>query len=105
MQQLVFATNNQHKREEVETKIKGRFKLLSLDDIGCPRDIAETGHTFRENASIKSRYIFDKYQLNCFGDDSGLIVDALNGGAGGFSARDRGKHGDHAGHTKKKLGT
>ena len=103
MQQLVFATNNQHKLEEVLAKIKGRFELLSLDDIGCTDDIEETGTTFSENASIKSRYIYHKYQLNCFGDDSGLEIDALNGEPGVYSARYAGEHGNHAANMNKVL--
>ena len=104
MQQLVFATNNRHKLEEVQAKIQGRLKLLSLDDIGCRDDIEETGLTFRENAAIKSNYIWQKYQLNCFGDDSGLKVDALGGEPGVFSARYAGKHGDHEANMDKVLG-
>ena len=103
MQQLVFATNNPHKLQEVGAKIKGRIKLLSLDDIGCYDDIAETGYTFRENASIKSNYIYHKYHLNCFGDDSGLEIDALNGEPGVYSARYAGKQGDHEANINKVL--
>jgi len=95
MQQLVFATNNRHKLEEVQARINGQITLLSLDDIGCSDDIAETGLTFAENASLKSHYIFDKYKLNCFGDDSGLEIDALNGEPGIYSARYAGTHGNH----------
>ena len=104
MQQLVFATNNRHKLEEVQAKIQGRLKLLSLDDIGCRDDIEETGLTFSENAAIKSNYIWQKYQLNCFGDDSGLEVDALGGEPGVFSARYAGRHGDHEANMDKVLG-
>lgn len=103
MQQLVFATNNQHKLEEVSAKIKGRFELLSLEDIGCTDDIEETGTTFSKNASIKSRYIYQKYQLNCFGDDSGLEIDALNSEPGVYSARYAGEHGNHAANISKVL--
>lgn len=103
MQQLVFATNNRHKLEEVEAKIGGQIKLLTLNDIGCHDDIAETGLTFSENASIKSRFIYDKYHLNCFGDDSGLEVDALNLEPGVFSARYAGMHGDHDANIDKVL--
>lgn len=103
MQQLVFATNNAHKLEEVESKLAGRIKVLSLNDINCHDDIEETGVTFAENASIKSRYIYNKYQVNCFGDDSGLEVDALNGEPGVYSARYAGKHGDHAANMEKVL--
>ena len=103
MQQLVFATNNAHKLEEVQAKLAGRIKLLSLNDINCDDDIEETGLTFTENASIKSKYISSKYHVNCFGDDSGLEVDALNGEPGVYSARYAGKHGDHAANITKVL--
>src|SRR5476651_1095933 len=103
MRQLVFATNNAHKIQEVEAKLNGKIKLLSLDDIGCRDDIAETAQTFRGNASIKSNYIYNKYRLNCFGDDSGLEIDALNGGPGVHSARYAGKHGDHEANIRKVL--
>jgi len=95
MEELVFATNNAHKLEEVAAKIAGKIKLLSLDDIGCYEDIEEIGTTFRENASIKSHFIYNKYHLNCFGDDSGLEIDALNGEPGVYSARYAGEHGNH----------
>jgi XTP/dITP diphosphohydrolase len=103
MQQLVFATNNRHKLEEVSAKIKDKFKLLSLEDIGCTDDIEETGATFRENASIKSQYIYKKYNLNCFGDDSGLEIDALNGEPGVYSARYAGEHGNRDANINKVL--
>ncbi|MDB5109321.1 MAG: Non-canonical purine pyrophosphatase [Mucilaginibacter sp.] len=103
MQQLVFATNNTHKLEEIADKIAGKIQLLSLNDIGCFDDIAETGATFSENAAIKSHYIFNKYKLNCFGDDSGLEIDALNGEPGVYSARYAGKHGDHGANIRKVL--
>lgn len=101
--QLVFATNNQHKLEEVAAKIGTAFLLLSLDDINCQTNIAETGETFAENATIKSRFIYDAYQLNCFGDDSGLEIDALNHEPGVYSARYAGKHGDHEANMDKVL--
>ncbi|MDP9079736.1 MAG: non-canonical purine NTP diphosphatase [Bacteroidota bacterium] len=103
MHQLVFATNNAHKLEEVAAKIEGQIQLLSLDDIGCFDDIAETGVTFRENASIKSHYIHDKYKLDCFGDDSGLEIDALNSEPGVYSARYAGEHGNHEANINKVL--
>jgi XTP/dITP diphosphohydrolase len=101
--QLVFATNNRHKLEEVSAKINGEIQLLTLEDIGCYEDIEESGLTFEENASIKSRYVYDNYQLNCFGDDSGLIIDALNGEPGIYSARYAGEHGNHPANIKKVL--
>lgn len=103
MHQLVFATNNRHKVEEVAGKVGDKIKLLTLEDIGCYDDIEETGATFSENASIKSRYIFDKYRLNCFGDDSGLEVEALGGEPGVYSARYAGTHGNHESNIDKVL--
>ncbi len=100
---LAFATNNHHKLEEVADKLKGKIELLTLDDIGCNDDIEETGSTFEENASIKSRYIFDEYCLNCFGDDSGLEVEALNGEPGIYSARYAGEYGNHSANIDKLL--
>ena len=103
MQQLVFATNNAHKLEEVAAKLNGDIQLLSLNDIGCNDEIDETGTTFRQNASIKSHYIFNKYKLNCFGDDSGLEIGTLNGEPGVYSARYAGTHGNHPANMQKVL--
>jgi len=100
---LVFATNNRHKLEEVSHKIADHFELLTLNNIGCTEDIEETGSTFEENAAIKSKYVYDKFHLNCFGDDSGLVIDALNGEPGVYSARYAGEHGNHAANIKKVL--
>jgi len=100
---LVFATNNGHKLEEVADKLKGAIDMLTLEDIGCYEDIEETGVTFNENASIKSHYVYEKYRLNCFGDDSGLEVDALNGEPGVYSARYAGEHGNHPANIRKVL--
>ncbi|AMR30468.1 non-canonical purine NTP pyrophosphatase [Mucilaginibacter sp. PAMC 26640] len=103
MQQLVFATNNRHKLLEVSAKIKGQLALLTLDDIGCTGEIDETGTTFIENAAIKSNYIWQRYQLNCFGDDSGLEISALDGAPGIYSARYAGTHGNHKANNDKVL--
>ncbi|NEU10056.1 non-canonical purine NTP diphosphatase [Flavihumibacter sp. R14] len=85
--QLVFATNNQHKLEEVQAMVGTDIELKSLSDINCLEDIPETGETFEANASQKSQFIYNRYQLNCFADDSGLEVDSLNGEPGVYSAR------------------
>lgn len=87
MKELVFATNNEHKLQEVRAILGDRVQLKSLADIGCDVDIPETGTTFEENAGLKSKYIVDHYRLDCFADDSGLEVDALNGEPGVYSAR------------------
>lgn len=87
MIELVFATNNAHKLEEVQAIVGDRFLLKSLSDIDCHDDIPETGVTFHENAQQKTDYLVNKYGLYCFGDDSGLEIDALNGEPGVYSAR------------------
>ena len=87
MTTLVFATNNKHKLEEVQALMGDKFQLKTLEEVGCFEDIPETGNTFEANASQKSRFIYEKFGLNCFSDDSGLEVDALDGEPGVFSAR------------------
>lgn len=84
---LVFATNNKHKLQEVRDIIGDRVEVLSLNDIDCHDDIPETADTLQGNALIKARYIFEKYGFNCFADDTGLEVEALNGAPGVYSAR------------------
>ena len=85
--ELVFATNNRHKLEEVQDMVGEKFILKSLADIGCTDDIPETGTSFEENAKQKTDYLKNKYGVNCFGDDSGLEIQALNGEPGVYSAR------------------
>lgn len=85
--EIVFATNNQHKLEELQALLGDDFRLLSLQDIGCNEDIPEDQATLEGNASQKSRYIYDKYAKNCFADDTGLEIEALNGEPGVYSAR------------------
>ena len=100
---LVFATNNAHKLEEVREVVKDKFEIVSLKDIGCNEDIAETGTTLIENALIKVRYVKEKYGYDCFGDDTGLEVEALNGAPGVFSARYAGDGHDAKANLKKLL--
>ncbi|MGO1520936.1 MAG: RdgB/HAM1 family non-canonical purine NTP pyrophosphatase [Sphingobacterium sp.] len=85
--ELVFATNNEHKLEEVRALLGDKIEFKSLADIGCHEDIPETGTTFKENAKQKTDYLVQRYAVNCFGDDSGLEVDALDGEPGVYSAR------------------
>jgi XTP/dITP diphosphohydrolase len=87
MHQLVFATNNEHKLRELREILKGEFTLLSLNDISCSDDIPETGDTLEANASQKSFYIWERYQTDCFSDDTGLEIAALNNEPGVHSAR------------------
>ena len=87
MRKLVFATNNDHKIRELSQILPMDFELLSLDDIGCLEDIPETGPTLEVNARQKSFYIWNKYGLNCFADDTGLEIEALSNEPGVYSAR------------------
>lgn len=84
---ICFASNNPHKLKEVRDKLGNAFEIVSLEDLGCKEDIAETGDTLAENSLIKAQYVFDKYGLSCFADDTGLEVAALNGKPGVKSAR------------------
>ena len=85
--ELVFATNNQHKLEELQAILGNHFKLLSLNDIGCDEEIPEDHPTLEGNASQKAYFIFNKFGYNCFADDTGLEIEALNGEPGVYSAR------------------
>ena len=87
MRKLVFATNNDHKLRELRQILPSEFELLSLNDIGCFEEIPETGPTLEVNASQKSFYIWNKYGINCFADDTGLEIEALFNEPGVFSAR------------------
>ena len=84
---LVFATNNRHKLEEVRAILGKKIEILSLNDIDCHDDIPETADTLEGNALIKARYIHEKFGVDCFADDTGLEVEALNGEPGVYSAR------------------
>lgn len=87
MMELVFATNNKNKLKEVQALIPSEIKLLSLKDIGCFEDIPETQNTIAGNAAQKSQYVKTRYGYDCFADDTGLEVEALQGAPGVFSAR------------------
>ena len=84
---IVFATNNQHKLSEIRSILGNSIEVLSLKDIGCDVDIPETGTTLEENALQKAQYVYDHYHIDCFADDTGLEVDALDGAPGVYSAR------------------
>jgi len=83
---LVFATNNKHKLEEVQAMLTN-FEIVSLADINCFDDIPETADTLEGNAILKANFITEKYGLDCFADDTGLEVEALNNEPGVYSAR------------------
>lgn len=92
MEELVIATNNQHKVEEIRRALGNKIKLISLKDLGSREEIPEDGTTLKENAYQKAKYVWDKYKKNCFADDTGLMVDALDGAPGVYSARYAGEH-------------
>ena len=100
--QLVFATNNQHKLKEVQSMLTN-FELLSLKSIGCNHDIEETATTLEGNAKIKADYITTNFKFNCFADDTGLEVEALDGKPGVYSARYAGKENNAENNLQKLL--
>ncbi len=100
---LVFATNNQHKLEEVKSILGDSFQLMSMQDIGFNDDVEETESTFEGNAYLKAKAIFDQFKLPCFSDDSGLEVEILNNAPGVYSARYAGEHGNHDKNMDKLL--
>lgn len=85
--QLVFASNNKNKIKEIQSLLPDDIQILSLEDIGCFEDIAETADTIEGNAILKANYVTEKYGYDCFADDSGLEVNVLNGAPGVISAR------------------
>lgn len=100
---LIFATGNQHKLMEVKKIIPSHIELLSLKDIDFTEDIEETGNTLEENALLKAKTIYNKTGIACMADDSGLLVDALNGEPGVYSARYAGPEKNDENNTQKLL--
>ncbi len=103
MRKLVFATNNAHKLDEVRQILQGKCEVLSLQDIGCDVDIPETATTLEGNARIKARYVYEHYGYDCFADDTGLEVEALEGAPGVYSARYAGGEGHNSEANMQKL--
>ena len=103
MKKLVFATNNAHKLEEIRAILGDKVEILSLNDIDCHADIPETADTLQGNAALKAQYIYENYGLDCFADDTGLEVEALNGAPGIYSARYAGGEGHDSEANMKKL--
>ena len=103
MKKLVFATNNAHKLEEIRAILGDKVEILSLNDIDCHADIPETADTLQGNAALKAQYIYDNYGLDCFADDTGLEVEALNGAPGIYSAGYAGGEGHDSEANMKKL--
>ena len=100
---IVFATNNTHKLSEVRAVLGEGFELVTLREVGITEDIPETGATLEENASIKARYVYERTGLDCFADDTGLEVEALNGAPGVHSARYATDGHDFAANNRKLL--
>lgn len=101
---IVFATNNAHKLAEVRAVLGDGFELVTLSEVGITEDIPETGATLEENASQKARYVYERTGLDCFADDTGLEVEALNGAPGVHSARYATDGHDFAANNRKLLG-
>ena len=102
---LIFATHNQHKVKELKKLVPPSISILSLTDIKCYQEIEETGTTLEENAKIKATFIKYKYGLDCFADDSGLEIEALNGAPGVYSARYAGAAKNNEDNTKAQFRT
>ncbi|MFO7721538.1 MAG: non-canonical purine NTP diphosphatase [Gillisia sp.] len=100
---LIFATHNKNKLLEIDAMMPPNFELLSLDDIGCTKDIPETSNTIEGNAILKADYVKQHYNLDCFADDTGLEVDILNGEPGVHSARYAGNSKDGEANISKLL--
>ncbi len=101
--ELVFATNNEHKLKELQALLGSKIRLLSLNDIGCTDEIPEEQPTLEGNASQKAFYVFNKFGYNCFADDTGLEIEALNGDPGVYSARFAGEEKDPQANMDKVL--
>lgn len=100
---LVFASNNLNKIKEIQLLVPNSIEILSLKDIGCSEDIPETADTIEGNAILKANYVTEKYGFNCFADDSGLEIEALNGEPGVYSARYAGEPKDDSKNIDKVL--
>ena len=100
---IVFATNNAHKLSEVSAVLGSEYELVTLREVGITEDIPETGATLDENASQKARYVYERTGLDCFADDTGLEVEALNGAPGVRSARYATDGHDFAANNRKLL--
>jgi XTP/dITP diphosphohydrolase len=100
---LIFATHNKNKIKEVRSLIPNSINLLSLDDINLLTEIEETESTIEGNALLKAKTIYEQTGINCFADDSGLLVDALNGAPGVYSARYAGEQKNDQDNIQKLL--
>lgn len=103
MKKLVFATNNAHKLSEVRSILAPHYEIISLAELNCFDDIPETAATLQGNALLKAEYIYKKFGVDCFADDTGLEVEALHGEPGVYSARYAGPANDAQANMQKLL--
>ena len=103
MIKIVFASNNKNKIAEIQQLLPSTISILSLEDIGCFEDIPETSNTIEGNAILKANYVKEKFGLDCFADDTGLEIEALNGEPGVYSARYAGEQKDANDNMNKVL--
>lgn len=100
---LCLATRNTHKLEEIRAKLGNRFRLISLDDVGCTEELPETADTIPGNSLQKAQFVFEHYNVACVADDSGLEIDALGGAPGVHSAYYAGPQRSHEDNIQKVL--
>ncbi|MCQ2319709.1 MAG: non-canonical purine NTP diphosphatase [Bacteroidales bacterium] len=103
MKDIVFATNNKNKLKEMREIMDGLYHVMSLEEIGCHEEIIEDADTIQGNAKIKADFITNRYHIDCFADDTGLEVEALNGAPGVYSARYAGEHCSYQDNVNKML--
>jgi len=103
MKEIVFASHNKHKIEEIKKILGEKYLVKGLDDIGCFEEIPETGSELFENAEIKANWVKEKYSFDCFADDTGLEVEALDGAPGVYSARYAGENASYQDNCLKLL--
>ncbi|MBQ0130436.1 MAG: non-canonical purine NTP diphosphatase [bacterium] len=103
MREIVFATNNKNKLVEMRQIMDGLYHVMSLEELGCHEEIIEDADTIQGNAKIKADYITNNYHVDCFADDTGLEVEALNGAPGVYSARYAGEHCSYQDNVNKML--
>lgn len=103
MRELIFATNNEHKLREIREILGNRFRIISLREIGLDVDIPETGDTLQENARQKASFVYERTGRDCFADDTGLEIDALDGRPGVYAARYAGEGCTFADNVQKVL--
>lgn len=105
MKKLLFATHNKHKLEEIQAILKDSYQVVGLTEMGITEEIPETAATLEGNARMKADYLFEKLGVDCFADDTGLEVEALNGAPGVYSARYAGEHCSFSDNVEKILKT